>query len=288
MTLLLDGGMGQELRARGLNANAKVAGQALLESPTSVRDVHQEFIAAGAKVITTWNYAVTPHRLSLSGLRNRLGEITRVAVDMANEARLGKTGVRIAGSLPPLRASYEPNSQDPASMAEAYAEIASYLAPGVDLFICETMSSAGEAVAAARAAARYGKPIWVSWTLRDEGDGCLRSGETIDDALAALGDISVEALLFNCCDMQAITNALPYLRSKTKHAIGAYANAFTPIDKYWRRQGVSLRDLQEITPEAYARVVADWCAAGADIVGGCCGIGPAHIAQLREVLDQIE
>ena len=129
MTILLDGGMGQELRARGLNTDAKVAGLALIESPAAVRDVHQEFIEAGAEVITTWNYAVTPYRLAQSGLRDRLGQMTRMAVEMANEARTrgAKSGVRVAGSLPPLRASYEPNAQDPVSMGEEYAEIAGHL-----------------------------------------------------------------------------------------------------------------------------------------------------------------
>ena len=286
MTVLLDGGMGPELTARGFNADAKVAGLALIESPSVICDVHREFIAAGAEVITTWNYAVTPHRLALSNLGDRLGEITRIAVEMANEARGGKAGVRVAGSLPPLRASYEPNTQDPASMAEEYAEIAGHLASGVDLFICETMSSASEAAAAASAAAAHGKPVWVSWTLRDERDGLLRSGETVDAALAALDGMPVEAVLFNCCDAAAITDAMPLLRAKTKRPIGAYANALMPIAKDWKREGLLLRDLRDLTPEDYAHFVAQWRAAGAEIVGGCCGIGPAHIARRRKELDR--
>ena len=171
-------------------------------------------------------------------------------------------------------------------MAEDYAEIAGHLAPGIDLFICETMSSAGEAAAAARAAAEHGKPVWVSWTLRDEGDGLLRSGETVGAALAALDGIPVEALLFNCCDAGAITEALPLLRAATERPIGAYANAFVPIAKDWTRRGRNLRDLRDLGPEDYARLAARWRAAGAQIVGGCCGIGPAHIARLREELDR--
>lgn len=194
--------------------------------------------------------------------------------------------MRVAGSLPPLRGSYVPNAQDAASMAEEYAEIAGHLAPGVDLFICETMSSAGEAAAAARAAAAHGKPVWVSWTLRDERDGLLRSGETVDAALAALDGMPVEAVLFNCCDADAITDAMPLLRARTERTIGAYANAFTPIAKDWKRQGRRLRDLRDLTPEEYARIVAQWRAAGARIVGGCCGIGPAHIERLHEELDR--
>jgi S-methylmethionine-dependent homocysteine/selenocysteine methylase len=287
MTVFLDGGMGQALRARGLNTDARSSAQALIDSPTAVRDVHQEYIAAGADVITTWNYTVTPQRLAQIGLRDRLGEITRLAVAMAEAGRAeaGKAGLHIAGSLPPLRASYEPNAQDPASMVEEYAEISGHLSPGVDLFLCETMSSAAEAAAAARAAARHGKPVWVSWTLRDERDGLLRSGETVAAALAALDGIPVEAVLFNCCDADAITEALPRLRAMTGLRIGAYANAFMPIAKDWKRQGVNLRDLRDLSPEEYAGFAAQWRALGADIVGGCCGIGPAHIARLRADLD---
>jgi S-methylmethionine-dependent homocysteine/selenocysteine methylase len=288
MTVLLDGGMGQELRARGLNTDARSSARALIDSPAAVRAVHEEYIAAGADAITTWNYTVTPQRLAQSGLRERLGDITRLAVAMAMEARAlaGDAGVRIAGSLPPLRASYEPNDQNPASMLEEYGEIAGHLAPGVDLFLCETMSSAAEAAAAARAAMPHGKPIWVSWTLRDEGDGLLRSGETVRTALDALYGIPVEAVLFNCCDAGAITEALPRLRGLTDLRIGAYANAFIPIARDWKRRGNNLRDLRDLSPEDYADFVAQWRAAGADIVGGCCGIGPAHIARLRADLDR--
>jgi S-methylmethionine-dependent homocysteine/selenocysteine methylase len=253
-----------------------------------VRDLHRDYIAAGADVITTWNYSITPQRLAQSEFRGKLGEITRLTVEIANEARAreGKPGVRVAGSLPPPRGSYVPNAQDPASMTEEYSEIAGHLAPGVNLFICETMSSAGEAAAAARAAAAHGKPVWVSWTLRDERDGLLRSGETVDAALAALDGMPVEAVLFNCCDADAITDVIPLLRARTERTIGAYANALTPIAKDWKRQGHRLRDLRDLTPEEYARIVAQWRAAGAQIVGGCCGVGPAHIARLNGELDR--
>lgn len=284
MTVLLDGGMGQELRRRGHNPDACAAGRALLDAPTAVLSVHREFVAAGADVITTWNYAVTPQRLAATGRRHLFDEMTRTAVELAEEARAGADGVRIAGSLPPLRASYETNDQDPAEMVEEYAEIARVLAPGVDLFLCETMSSAGEGAAAAQAAAEHGKPVWVAWTLRDEGDGLLRSGETIEDAVAALDEIPVEAVLFNCSAPAVISEALPTLRAATSLPIGAYANAFTPIDKNWTRQGGRFRELRDCTPDEYETDVASWRAAGTEIIGGCCGIGPAHIARLGRAI----
>ena len=106
------------------------------------------------------------------------------------------------------------------------------------------------------------------------------------DSLSALDGLPVEAILFNCCDVDAITMAMPQLRSMTPLAIGAYANAFLPIKKDWKRQGSQLRDLRNITPEEYAVYAAKWRNAGAEIIGGCCGIGPAHIDYLRQELDR--
>ena len=288
MVLLIDGGMGQELRARGLNPDSKNAGQALIKSTEVVRDVHVEFIYAGAEIITTWNYSLTRYRLGLLGLDNKLDEMTGIAVELANEARsrVVDSQIRIAGCLPPLIASYEANDQPFDLMLEEYDEIASYLALGVDLFLCETMSSASEAAAAATAAAKFGKPVWVSWTLRDDADGLLRSGETLDEALSAISKIPVEAVLINCCDTTVVGNAIASLRSKTNHLVGGYANAFTPISEKWKRDGYHLRDLRDLTPEEYGIEVLQWSKNGAQIVGGCCGIGPEYISHLRQLIDK--
>ena len=221
MTLLIDGGMGQELRARGVNPDAKSAGNALTKSAKIVQEIHEEFINAGAEIITTWNYSLTKHRLGLLNMSDKLNEMTQLAVNITNKARMnvGNSQVRIAGCLPPLRASYEPNEQEFGSMVEEYDEIATYLDPGVDLFLCETMSSANEAAAAAEAASKFGKPLWVSWTLRDDAHGLLRSGETLDEALSKIENLRVEAVLLNCCDVTTIANAIPALQTKTTRMI---------------------------------------------------------------------
>ena len=290
MTLLIDGGMGQELRARGVNPDAKSAGNALTKSAKIVQEIHEEFINAGAEIITTWNYSLTKHRLGLLNMSDKLNEMTQLAVNITNKARMnvGNSQVRIAGCLPPLRASYEPNEQEFGSMVEEYDEIATYLDSGVDLFLCETMSSANEAAAAAEAASKFGKPLWVSWTLRDDTDGLLRSGETLDEALSKIENLPVEAVLLNCCDVTTIANAIPALQTKTTRMIGAYANSFTPISKDWKRDGDHLRELRELTPEDYAHQALQWRANGAQIIGGCCGIGPVHISHMRTVIDRNE
>ena len=282
--IILDGGMGRELQRRGLARVGSIwSAEALLTHPEVVRDIHLAFIEAGAEVVTTNTYAAVPHLLRREGMEDRLGELLDLAVRLAQEARTASgRPVRIAGSLPPLNASYRPELVGPEEEIEpVYREIAGRLAPGVDLFLCETLSSAAEARAAARAAAAFGKPVWVAWTLADAADGRLRSGENVAEALAALAGLPVEAVLFNCCTPESVSRALPELRAATTRPVGAYANALQAFGEgYVLGERGETPEREDITPAAYANLAREWRAAGADIIGGCCGIGPAHIAEL--------
>ena len=286
--ILLDGGMGRELQRRGLAPVSSIwSAEALLTHPEVVRDIHAAYIDAGAEVITTNNYAVVPFMLAREGMEDRRAELLAAALRLACEARdAADRPVRVAGSLPPLNHSYRPELVGPPEEIEPlYREIAGVLAPGVDLFVCETMSSAAEARSAARAAAAFEKPVWVAWTLDDGANGRLESGESVAEALAALDGLPVDAVLFNCCTPESISVALPELRGLTDKAVGCYANALTPVaDGYEMGAGGETPAREDIDPAVYARFARDWRAAGADIIGGCCGIGPAHIAELRRML----
>ena len=286
--ILLDGGMGRELQCRGLaSVSAIWSAEALVARPDVVREIHTTFIDAGAEIITTNNYAVVPFMLAREGIEERRAELLAAALRLACEARdAADRPVRVAGSLPPLNHSYRPELVGPAEEIEPlYREIAGVLAPGVDLFVCETMASAAEARSAARAAAAFEKPVWVAWTLDDAANGRLRSGESMAEALAALDGLPVDAVLFNCCTPESISVALPELRGLTDKAVGGYANALTAFAAgYEIGSGGETPAREDIDPAAYARFAGDWRVAGADIIGGCCGIGPAHIAELRRVL----
>lgn len=287
---LLDGGMGRELQRRGLaSVSGTWSAEALLVQPEVVRDIHKDFIAAGAEVITTSNYAVVPFMLERGGCLDRMDDMLAAAVHLAQEARqaAGRPGLMIAGSLPPLNQSYRPDLVGPPEEIEpVYRRIASILAPGVDLFLCETMSSGAEARSAAKVAAEFGKPVWVAWNLDDEVTGRLRSGESPADAVAAMEGLAVEAFLFNCCLPEAVTAALPALRAATTAPVGAYANALSGFKSDYVMggkdgEGAETPERQDLGPDAYAGFVEDWRAMGAAILGGCCGIGPNHIAELR-------
>ena len=282
---LLDGGTGRELQHRGLVKRGSIwSALALRERPDVVRDIHESFIKAGADVITVNNYSVVPALLALEGMEGEFESLIYLAGDLAKRARdKCNSAVRVAGSLPPLNISYRHDlvgSEE--DNIRTYRRIAEGLSQKVDLFLCETMSSGIEARAAVRAVADFGKPIWVAWSLGNNPDGRLLSGETIEEALLLLDGLPVDTYLFNCCPPESISAALPILRSLTERPIGAYANSFdVPRPE---RGETPLR--QDITPDSYRDWVAGWIHAGARVLGGCCGIGPAHIALLRDQFDR--
>jgi len=288
--VLMDGGMGQELRRRGLTAGPPGlwSANALLRSPETVLAIHRDYIRAGARVITTNTYSTKRPRLDAAGVGDRLEALNRLAGELACRARDEQgADVVIAGSLPPLYGSYRPDLVRPlAEILPLYREQAEILAPYVDVFLCETMSSAAEAFAAASAALATGKPVWVAWTLDEVGGGHLRSGESVSEAAAALGDLPVSALLVNCCPPESITAAIPELVALGARPCGGYANGFKSVPGQWS-PGDPVEHLghrEDLGPDAYARHVQEWVAAGARLVGGCCEIGPEHIRRLHEVL----
>ncbi len=285
--ILLDGGMGSELRKHGLTRRKSIwSGFALIEAPDTVVDVHRAYIDAGADVIITNNYGIVPSLLALEEMDGRLTELCRLSAELACRARdQSGRAVRVAGALPPLGTSYRPDRvQADAELIESYTAIAAALAPGVDLLLTETLSTAREAYAAATAAAATGRPVWVSWTLDKAANGCLRSGESIADAVAALDGLPVQAFLFNCCSVEAISAGLPRLRALTDRPIGGYANSFgrLPRDYVMGESEIGLRD--DLHSEGYLDHAANWRDLGASIIGGCCGIGPEHIRLLDKSL----
>lgn len=288
--VLMDGGMGQELRRRGQTEGPPGlwSANALLSSPETVLEIHRDYIRAGARVITTNTYSTKRPRLEPEGLGDRLEALNRLAGELACRARDElNPDVLIAGSLAPLYGSYRPDLVRPfAEILPLYREQAEILAPYVDLFLCETMSSAAEAFAAASGAAATGKPVWVAWTLDEAGEGRLRSGESVSEAAAALEGLPVSGLLANCCPPESISAAMPELAALGPWPVGGYANGFATVPAGWGAGDpvAALGTREDLGPDAYARHVEGWVAAGAGLVGGCCEIGPEHIRRLREVL----
>jgi S-methylmethionine-dependent homocysteine/selenocysteine methylase len=292
--VLLDGGLGRELRFRGVELSDTIwSTTALLEAPEILRQIHLDYITAGADIITANTYGVIRTDLAKEGIEHRFAELNLLACKLADQARThAGTNTLIAGSLPPLRGSYRADLVGPfAEIEPLYREQAQILAPHVDLLICETMASAKEGRAAAHAACSTGKPVWVSWTLHEDHSGRLRSGETVQEAIKALESLPVSGFLANCCAPESINNFLTQTEDSDVKYRGGYANTFTPVPEDWTLDGqqqtdgiLPLRD--DLNPESYLSHVAGWIEAGANVVGGCCGTRPAHIAKMRSYIDQ--
>lgn len=288
--LLLDGGTGQELAARGVDTESGLwSAQAMLDAPDTLVAVHRDFIDAGADVIIANTYTTARGRLESVGAGARFESLNRRACELAHRARDDSgRAVAIAGSLAPMHGSYRPDRVRPVDELEPqYREQAELLAGYVDVLLCETMSTASEALAAARGAAATGLPVWVSWTAADDGSGTLRSGEAIADAIAALADERVDAVLVNCSMPESVDGAMPALAAHAGRPFGAYANGFEAIPAdHEIDAGRNIPGARgDLDPERYAQHAGRWLDAGARLVGGCCEVGPAHIRRLRALLD---
>jgi S-methylmethionine-dependent homocysteine/selenocysteine methylase len=293
-TILLDGGMGRELRFRGIETPATIwSTHALLVAPEVVRDIHMDYIAAGADIITANTYGIIRSDLAKEGIEDRFEALNKLACTLALEARdTADHPVWIAGSLPPLKGSFRPDLVgDYNEIERRYREQAEILAPHVDLLLCETMSTSTESRAAASAVCQTGKPVWVAWTLHEDRSGRLRSGESIADAAAVLANLPVDAYLANCCAPESITAALPYLIETGAQYIGGYANTFELIPADWELAGEEESDWSldlrsDLDPDSYAGHVIRWLDEGANVVGGCCGTRPEHIARMSELISK--
>ena len=284
--------MGRELRNRGVPILDTIwSANALLVAKDTVLQVHKDYIAAGADIITTNTYGIIRSELKKEGIEDKFVELNRLAGKLAITAsRSSEEGVAVAASLPPLRGSYRPDLVGKFDeLVPLYREQAEILEPYCDLFICETMSSGEDARAAASAAAEFGRPVWVSFTLHDDKSGKLRSGETIAEAAAKLKDLPVSGILANCAAPESIDAAMPEL-AKLGKVTGGYANTFQDIPKDWVMDGKKPTDgllklREDLDPEHYAVHAKTWLAAGARVIGGCCGTSPAHIARLKQLIE---
>ncbi|MDT8878846.1 homocysteine S-methyltransferase family protein [Halomonas saccharevitans] len=285
--VLLDGGMGQELRRRSDRpASPLWSAQVMLDEPQLVTAAHRDFIDAGAGIITTNNYSATPQRLARDGEPAMFEPLQAAALNAARKAReQSGRAVRIAGCLPPLVASYHSEVvPDDATCLNDYRRLVQVQAEGVDLFICETMTLAREALAATRAAVEHGAPAWVAFTVDDTDGTRLRSGEPLVEAARAVVAAGAAAVLVNCSVPEAVTTAMEEL-ADLGVPFGGYANGFTAAADLAPGGTVeALETRQDLDPAGYAEHACRWIERGATIVGGCCEVSPAHIAALAERL----
>lgn len=285
---LLDGSIGQELVRRApARATPLWSTQVMIDFPDLVRDVHDAYFAVGATVATTNTYAVLRDRLDGAGMADELARLTDYAVTAACAARDDNGAGRVAGAIGPLMATYRPDLCPPAAeAAELYREAVDGLKDRVDLLAFETLSSVEQVDGALRAVQGVDVPVWIAVSVDDFDGTLLRSGEPLADLAPLIAQHRPAAVLINCSRPEAVTAGLTVLAG-FGCPFGAYANGFTQISDGFLEARPTIDALEartDLGPDAYADFAMSWVAQGASIVGGCCEVGPDHIAELARRL----
>lgn len=254
----------------------------LMEDPDKVCEAHCNFINVGCNIITTNVYALVPFHVGDSDTKS----LASIAVQQAIEAKKqSRADVQIAGCIPPAFGSYRPDLFN----LDEYDHIISPLVQAqqnyVDLWIVETVTSIEEAKSALTLLKKTPHPIIVSFNLKEDNDDepRLRSDELLSDALGAIQDRNVKAILFNCNEPESMNNAIILCHSLCPDiATGAYANSFSKPKRALaaNKKLNTIRD--EMTPESYLEFAKTWVQSGASIIGGCCGIEPRHIKAISQ------
>ena len=281
--VLLDGGTGSELQRRGVSMSAAAwSGAAALTHKALLREIHEDYIRAGAQVITTNTFATTRFVLESAGLGDAFETINRRAVEAAMEGRdaAARRPVAIAGSLSCLPPRLDVAAYPDASRErDAYRELAQLLAAsGVDLIALEMMEDTVHAAMAMEAALDVGLPVWlgVSTRLSDRGLVGFDFPDTpLSAPLQALIPMNPAVVNIMHTPPEAVEPALKELKQRWSGPVGAYPELgdFTPPQ--W----------QFTHPNAPADLVSHavrWVRAGARLLGGCCGTTPEHIRALRD------
>ncbi|PKE29483.1 homocysteine S-methyltransferase [Rahnella sp. AA] len=294
---ILDGGMGRELARMGAPfRQPEWSALALMQAPEFVRAAHDAFIAAGSQVITTNSYAVVPFHVGETVFAEQGAALIALSGKLAREAAdAAPVAVNVAGSLPPVLGSYRPDLFEPVAAKKLLKVLVENLSDTVDYWLAETQSSVAEVEAVRDVLGDDSRPLWLSFTLQDNlgerGNASLRSGESIEQAVDAALRVSASAVLFNCSRPEVMAAAVQAARAALAAQgsaldIGVYANAFEPADnKRGANEGLS-KIRQDTDPAGYLEFAQDWVAKGATMVGGCCGIGPEHIAALKNAFSE--
>jgi homocysteine S-methyltransferase len=287
--VILDGGTGTELERRGVPMDAEAwCGPTTLEHLATLEAIHRDYIAAGADIVTANTYASSRLMLSAAGCADRFEDINRSAVGAALRAReaSGHEGIAVAGSLSHMFPMVSGTAQadlarapGEAEMAEAFGELAALLVKeDCDLILLEMMHHPARMPAAFAAAIATGRPVWAGFAARRGEDGRILSfapdkdipfEETVQ-VLAGF-DVAAAGVMHTPCNI--IGDAIAILRDAFDGPLVAYPDSGTFKMPKWQFEHV-------IPPSEFLEFATDWAASGVQVLGGCCGLSPAHIAAI--------
>jgi homocysteine S-methyltransferase len=286
-TIILDGGTGTDIQRRGVPMSSSTwCAEANISHPDVVREVHSDYIKAGADIIIANTFATSALLFNALGRDDELLDIDRAAVAIAKKAASGHR-VAVAGSMSTMRpvvAGSDRTSKQqewPEAKARAlFKRKADNLAhAGVDLIMMEMMRDQDYSVWATEAAMATGRPVWIGISVERQKDGKLtgfgREDQPFDGVARALAALKPDLISIMHTSPNDTDEAIDILRKHWKGPIGAY-----PESGYFRMPEWTFVDI--IPPEELVAKSKAWKKKGVTAFGGCCGLGPDHIKALAE------
>ena len=284
-TVVLDGGMGSEIERRGLASPTTWSGGPMVTHPELVREIHQEYIEAGAEIIITNTFSTGRDVLEKDGLEHKVAEANRLGIEAAVQARSNsgtEDSVVIAASVSTMVPELHAEIPVPYERAlENYREQLGELAKGApDVAVGEMLIRISDTLAVIDASAELDLPVWVGLSLVRDGDELYlgiqdrHGGETLQDAMDAIKNKDIAAVFIMHTSVDDTEPGLDIVRQNWNGTFGAYAH-------FPRHGGPSPR-ANALDPQQYLEYAKTWREQGARIIGGCCGTRPDHIRVLRD------
>ena len=293
-TRILDGGMGQELLARGMEANGTLwSANALLQEKYHqlLLDTHLDFINSGAEIIVTTTFTTRRLRLRDNNVEDKFEYLNTKAGEIAKKAKDLNPHVLIAGGLPPQYLTYEADTRSDNEIRENFYEQAKLLNPFIDFFYFDVLSSVREFKLAIEAIENFSKPYLVGAHI-SEGIR-LPSGERISEIISKIDHKNLLGLILSCISPENYEKNLAEVKSlgipfgfklngfKTTNPDKGYTNNYNKSKTGNPNEFLGQR--KDLTPKNMALIVKKFKEAGATILGGCCETRPAHIKEMFKI-----
>ena len=285
--IVIDGGTGTDIQRRGVAMNGDTwCAEVNLSHPEIVRQVHEDYIRAGAEIIIANTFATSALLFNALGRDEELLELDRAAVAIARQAANGHR-VAVAGSVSTMRPVARGSDRTlkqrewPESTARALLrrKVENLKACRVDLLMMEMMRDTDYSVWATQEAVATGLPVWVGISVERGKDGRLvgfgREDQRLEDVVKALAAARPDVISIMHSSPNDTDEALSIARNYWDGPLGAY-----PESGYFRMPEWTFVDI--ISPEDLVARARDWRQKGCTIFGGCCGLGPEHIAALSQ------
>ncbi|MEM7061301.1 MAG: homocysteine S-methyltransferase family protein [Pseudomonadota bacterium] len=288
--ILLDGATGTELQRRGADMEPTAwCGAANVEHARTLTDIHLDYIQAGSRVVTANTFATSRMVLKRAGLGDKFAEINKVAVDAAMRAR-DESGqdIAVAGSLSHMVPRPDLHGPpDPSEVYDAYHELAYFLAKaGCDLLLLEMMFRPERIAPALDAADESGLPTWCGFSARRAEDDSVISFAFDDDI--PFGEITpmidgrnIRAAGVMHSESAVTGDALAILRKTFEGPMTAYPDSGHMKMPDWQFEEI-------IDPTDLVEFAHSWRQQGVQVFGGCCGLGPDHIAALQNMMQEAD